>query len=138
MRPRVVKLLFLCLCPLRKKGRRSSRQRLPSTLTSSSSGEWIRPPSLTTNRLRLERNLLSENPADEGTDAEISDGITKLESETRRNPYRETRSRRWEKLRKNVSSGKEGIPDDVIVDELKNRPNRKQDNVGKIHSSGAT
>jgi hypothetical protein len=138
MRPRVVKLLFLCLRPLRRTGKRSSRQRLPSTPTSSSSGEWNRPPSPTTNRLRLERNLLSENPADEGTDAEISDGITKPESGTRRNPYRETRSRRWEKLWKNVSSWKEGIPDDAIINELKNRPNRKQDNIGKIHSSGAT
>jgi hypothetical protein len=138
IRPRVVKLLFLCLRPLRKTGRRSSRQRLPSTPTSSSSGDWNRPPSPTTNRLRLERNLLSGNPADEGADAEISDGITKPESGTRHNPYRETRSRRWEKLRKNVSSGKEGILDDPIVDELKNRPNRKQDNVGKIHSSGTT
>jgi hypothetical protein len=79
-----------------------------------------------------------QNPADEGTDAEISDDITKPKSGTRRNPYRETRSRRWEKLRKNVSSGKEGILDNAIFDELKNRPNRKQDNVGKIHSSGAT
>jgi hypothetical protein len=105
---------------------------------SSSSEEWNRPPSPTTNRLLLKRNLLSGNPADEGTDAEISDGITKLESGTRHNPYRETRSRRWEKLWKNVSLGKEGIPDDVIVDELNNRPKRKQDNVGKIHSSGAT
>jgi hypothetical protein len=43
MRPRVVKLLFLCLRPLGKTGRRSSRQRLPSTPTSSSSGEWNRP-----------------------------------------------------------------------------------------------
>ena len=138
MRPQVIKLLFLCLRPLRKTGRRSSRQRLPSTLTSSSSEEWNRPPSPTTNRLLLERNLLSGNPADEGTDAEISDGITKLESGTRHNLYRETRSWRWEKLWKNVSLGKEGIPDDVIVDELNNRPKRKQDNVGKIHSSGAT
>jgi hypothetical protein len=94
MRPRVVKLLFLCLRPLRKTGRRLSRQRLPSTPTSSSLGEWGRPPSLTTNRLCLERNLISGNPADEGTDAEISDGITKPESGTRRNLYRETRSQR--------------------------------------------
>jgi hypothetical protein len=62
MRPRVVKLLFLCLRPLRKTGRRSSRQQLPSTPTSSSSGEWNRPPSPTTNRLHLERNLLSRIP----------------------------------------------------------------------------
>jgi hypothetical protein len=46
------------------------------------------------NRLRLERNLLSGNPANEGTDAEISGGITRPESGTRRNLYRETRSRR--------------------------------------------
>jgi hypothetical protein len=96
------------------------------------------PPSPTTNRSHPERNLLSGNPTDEGTDAEISGDITRLESGTRRNLYRETRSRRWEKLRKNVSSGKEGIPDDTIVDGLKNRPSRRQGNVGKIHSSGAT
>jgi hypothetical protein len=43
------------------------------------------PPSPTTSRLRLERNLLSGNPADEGTDAEISGGIMKPESGTRHN-----------------------------------------------------
>jgi hypothetical protein len=59
-------------------------------------------------------------------------------SGTQRNPCRETRSQRWEKLRKNVSSGKEGIPDDTIVDGLKNKPNRRQGNVEKIHFSGAT
>jgi hypothetical protein len=94
MRPRVVKLLFLCLRPLRKTRRRSSRQRLPSTPMSSSSGEWNRPPSPTTSRLRLERNLLSGNPADEGTHAEIFGDITKPESGTRHNLYHETRSRR--------------------------------------------
>jgi hypothetical protein len=90
------------------------------------------------NQPHPERNLLSGNPADEGTDAEISGDITRPESGTRRNLYREMRSRRWEKLRRNVSSGKEGIPDDAIVDGLKNRPSRRQGNVGKIHSSGAT
>jgi hypothetical protein len=94
MRPRVIKLLFLCLRPLRKTGRRSSRQRLPSTPTSSSSREWNRPSSPTTSRPHPERNLLSGNPADEGTDAEISDDITRPESETRRNLYCDTRSRR--------------------------------------------
>jgi hypothetical protein len=96
------------------------------------------PPSPATNRPYLERNLLSGNPADEGTNAEISGDITRPENGTRRNPYHETRSRRWEKLRKNVSSGKEGIPDDAIVDRLKNRPSRKQGNTEKIHSSDAT
>ena len=52
------------------------------------------PPSPTTSRLHPERNLLSGNPADEGTDAEISGDITRPESGTRRNPYRVTRSRR--------------------------------------------
>ena len=89
-------------------------------------------------RLRPERNLLSGNPTDEGTDAEISGDIMKLQSGTRRNLCHEMRSRRWEKLQKNGSSGKEGIPDDTIVDGLKNRPSRRQGNVRKIHSSGAT
>jgi hypothetical protein len=96
------------------------------------------PPSPTTSRPHPERNLLSGNPADEGTNVEISGDITRPESGTRRNLYRETRSRRWEKLRRNVSSGKEEIPDDAIVDGLKNRPSRRQGNIGKIHSSGAT
>jgi hypothetical protein len=96
------------------------------------------PPSPMTSRPHLERNLLSGNPADEGTDAVISSDITRPESGTQRNLYRETRSQRWEKLRRNVSSGKEGIPDDAIVDGLKNRTSRRQGNVGKIHSSGAT
>jgi hypothetical protein len=52
------------------------------------------PPSPTTNQLRLERNLLSGNPTDEGTDAEIFGDITRPESGTRRNLYRETRSQR--------------------------------------------
>jgi hypothetical protein len=96
------------------------------------------PPSPTTSRLHLERNLLSGNPADEGTDAEISGDITRPESGTQRSLCRKTRPRRWEKPRKSVSSGKGGIPDDAIADELKNRPNRKQGNIGKIHSSGVT
>jgi hypothetical protein len=37
-----------------------------------------------------------------------------------------------------MSSGNEGIPDGVNVDGLKNKPSRRQGNVGKIHSSGAT
>jgi hypothetical protein len=41
-----------------------------------------------------ERNLLSGNPADEGTDAEISGDITRLERGTRSSLYRETRSQR--------------------------------------------
>jgi hypothetical protein len=45
-------------------------------------------------RLHPERNLLSGNLADEGTNAEISSDITRPESGTRRNLYRETRSQR--------------------------------------------
>jgi hypothetical protein len=52
------------------------------------------PPSPTTNRLRPERNLLSGNPTDEGTNAEISGDITRPESGTRSSMYRETRSQR--------------------------------------------
>jgi hypothetical protein len=57
-------------------------------------GRWSRPPSPTMNQLRPEKNLLSGNPADKGTDAEIFDDITRPESGTRRSPYHETRSRR--------------------------------------------
>jgi hypothetical protein len=96
------------------------------------------PPSPTMSRLYPERNLLSGNPADEGTDVEISGDTTRPESGTRCSLCRETRPQRWEKPRKSVSSGKGGIPDDAITDELKNRPNRKLSNVGKIFSSGAT
>jgi hypothetical protein len=46
------------------------------------------------NQLRPGKNLLSGNPADEGTDAEIFGDITRPESGTRRSPYHETRSRR--------------------------------------------
>jgi hypothetical protein len=48
------------------------------------------------------------------------------------------RSRRWERLQKNGSSGKGGIPDDVIVGKLKNRPSRKQDNAERILFSDET
>jgi hypothetical protein len=61
---------------------------------SSSSGEWSRPPSPTTNRLHLERNILSGNPVDEETDAEMSGDITRTESGTRSSLSRETRSQR--------------------------------------------
>jgi hypothetical protein len=44
------------------------------------------------NQLRPGKNLLSGNPVDEGTDAEIFCDITRPESGTRRSPYHETRS----------------------------------------------
>jgi hypothetical protein len=84
------------------------------------------------NQPRQEKNLFSGNLADEGTDAEIFGDIKKPESGTRRSPCHETRSRRWERLQKNGSSGKGGIPDDVIVGKLKSRLSRKQDNAEKI------
>jgi hypothetical protein len=80
------------------------------------------------NQPRQEKNLFNGNLADEGIDTEISGDIMKPESGTRCSLCHEMRSRRWEKLQKNGSSGKEGIPDDVIVDKLKSRPNRKRDN----------
>jgi hypothetical protein len=57
-------------------------------------GEWSRPPSPTMNQLRPGKNLLSGNPADEGTDAEIIGDITRPKSGTRRSPNHETWSRR--------------------------------------------
>jgi hypothetical protein len=90
------------------------------------------------NQPRREKNLFSGNLADEGTDAEMFGGITKPESGTRRSPCHEMRSQRWERLQKNGSSGKEGIPDDVIVGKLKSRLNRKQDNTERTLSSEKT
>ena len=46
------------------------------------------------NRPRPEKNRLSENPADEGTDAETFDDITQLENGIRSSLSRETRSQR--------------------------------------------
>jgi hypothetical protein len=80
------------------------------------------------NQPRQEKNLLSGNLADKGTNAKIFGDTMKPESGTRRSLYHEMRSQRWEKLQKNWSSGKEGIPDDVIVGKLKRRSNRRRDN----------
>jgi hypothetical protein len=52
------------------------------------------PPSPTMNQLRPGKNLLSGNPADEGTDAEIFGDITRPESKTRCSPYHKTGSQR--------------------------------------------
>jgi hypothetical protein len=83
-----------CLHPQRRAEGSSSLRQFHSTLMSSSSGEWSRPPSPTTNQLRPGKNLLSGNPADEETDAETFDDITRPGNGTQRNPYHETRSRR--------------------------------------------
>jgi hypothetical protein len=136
---RIVKLLFLCLRPQRRVERESSRQLFHSTPTSSSSGEeQNRILSPTMNRLHQEKNLFIGNLSGGGTDAEIFGDITRPENGIRRSPYRETRSQKWEKLRKNGSSEKEGTLDDVTVGRLKNRLSRKQGNVERIHSSDAT
>jgi hypothetical protein len=90
------------------------------------------------NQLRPGKNLLSGNPADEGTNVEIFGDIMRPESGTRRSPYHETRSRRYEKLQKNGSSGKGGILDDVTVGKLKSRLSRKRGNTERIHFLDAT
>jgi hypothetical protein len=90
------------------------------------------------NQLHQEKNLFTGSLTDGGTDAEIFGDITKPENGIRHSPYRETRFQKWEKLRMNRSSEKEGTLDDVTVGRLKNRPSRKQGSVGKIHSSDAT
>jgi hypothetical protein len=101
-------------------------------------GEWNRLPSLTTSQLRLGKNHLSGNPADEEIGAETSGDITEPENGIRSSLSRETRSRRWEKLRKNASSENEGTPGDAIVDELRNKPSKTRGSAGKIRSSVAT
>jgi hypothetical protein len=50
--------------------------------------------------------------------------IMKLENETRRSLYLEMRSRRWEKLLMNESSGKGGTPADVTDGKLRSKLNR--------------
>jgi hypothetical protein len=90
------------------------------------------------NQPHREKNLFSRNLADKGTDAEIFGAIMKSESGTRRSLCHEMRSRRWDKLQKNGSSGKGGIPDDVIVGKLKSRPNRRRDNAERTLFSNGT
>jgi hypothetical protein len=107
--------------------------------TSSSSGEeWNRPPSPTTSQSCLGKNLLSEKLADGGTDAEMFSDIMKPENETRCSLYLEMKSRRREKLLMNESSGKGGIPADMIVGRLKSKPSRMRDNAERTLSSDKT
>jgi hypothetical protein len=90
------------------------------------------------NRLHQEKNLFIGNLVGGGTDAEIFGDITRPENGIQRSPYHEMRSQKWEKLRKNGSSEKEGTLDDVTIGRLKNRLSRKQGNVERIPSSDAT
>jgi hypothetical protein len=138
-RLRPVELPFWYLRPQRRTERSLSSRQLHSTPTfSSSGGEWNRPPFPTTNQPCLGKNLLNEKLTDEGTDAVMPDDIMKLENETRRILYHEMRSRRWEKLQMNESSGKGGTPADVIVGKLKSKPNRRQDSVERTLTSDET
>ena len=73
------------------------------------------------NQPRQEKNLFSGNLADKGTDAEIFGDNMKPESGTQRSLCHKMRSRRWEKLLMNESSGKGGTPADVIIGKLKSR-----------------
>jgi hypothetical protein len=57
-------------------------------------GRMESPPSPTMSQLHPERNLLGGNPANGGTDAEISGDITRPESGTRSSLFRETRSQK--------------------------------------------
>jgi hypothetical protein len=98
-------------------------------------GVWNRPPSPTTNQLCLGKNLLGGKLVNEGTDAITPSDIMKLENEIRRSLCREMRSQRWEKLQMNESSGREGIPADVIVGKLKSKPSRRRDSIERILSS---
>jgi hypothetical protein len=138
-RLRPVKLLFWHLRPQRRTERSLSSRQLHSTPTSSSSGEeWNRPPSLTMSQPCLGKNLLSEKLANGGTDAGMFCDVMKLENETRHSLYLEMRSRRWEKLLMNESSGKGGIPVDVIIGKLRSKPSRMRDNAERTLSSDKT
>jgi hypothetical protein len=86
----------------------------------------------------LGKNLLSGKLADEGTDAVMPGDIMKPENETRCSLYHEMRSRRWEKLQMNESSGKGGTPTDEIVGKLKSKPSRRRDSAERTLSSDET
>jgi hypothetical protein len=130
-----IKLPFWCLGPQKRTERSLLSRQLRSTPTSSLlGGVWNRPPSPTTNQLCLGKNLLGGKLVDEGTDAVTLSDIMKMENEIRRNLCREMRSQRWEKLQMNESSGREGIPADVIVGKLKSKPSRRRDSVERILS----
>jgi hypothetical protein len=64
--------------------------------------------------------------------------IMKPENETWRRLYLEMKSRRWEKLLMNESSGKGGILADVIINRLKSKPSRMRDNAERTLSSDET
>jgi hypothetical protein len=83
----------------------------------------------------LGKNHLSGKLVGEGTDAVTPGDIMRPENEIRRSLCHEMRSRRWEKLQMNESSGRGGIPADVIVGKLKSRPSRRRDNVDRTLSS---
>jgi hypothetical protein len=91
-----------------------------------------------TNQRHQGKNLFIGSLAGGGTDAEISGNITRPENGIRHSLYRETRPRKREKLRKKGSSGREGTLDDMTVGTPRNRLNRKQGNVERIHCLGAT
>jgi hypothetical protein len=91
-----------------------------------------------TNQLSLGKNHLSGKLVDKGTDVITPGDIMKPENDIRRSLCREMRSRRWEKLQMNESSGKGGIPADVIVGKLKSRPSRRRDNIERTLSSDET
>jgi hypothetical protein len=99
-----------CLRPQRRAERSSTQRQFHSTPTSSSSGEWSRPLSPTTNRLRPGKNLLSENLADEGTGAGIFGDITRPENGTRCSSYRETSLRDRRNSRRTGLQGEKEFP----------------------------
>jgi hypothetical protein len=66
------------------------------------------------------------------------DDIMKLENETRCSLCLEMRSRKWEKLLMNESSGKGGTPTDVIVGRLKSKLNRMRGYTERTLSSRET
>jgi hypothetical protein len=90
------------------------------------------------NQLCLGKNRLSGKLVDEGIDAVMPGDIMKPENEIQRSPCHEMRSQRWEKLQMNESSGKGGIPADVIFGKLKSRLSRRRDNVERTLSSDET
>jgi hypothetical protein len=80
--------------PSKQNGKKTTKTATPFYPDVLFIGRVESPPSPTTNRPRPEKNHLSRNPVDGETDAEISEGITRLESRIRSSLSRETRPQR--------------------------------------------
>jgi hypothetical protein len=86
----------------------------------------------------MRKSLPSEKLDDEGTDAGVFGGITKLESGTQRSPYLGMKFQNWVKPPTSGYTEKGGILADVTTNklrnEIENKPSRAQGYAERIPS----